>query len=123
MSTQQLICPKCRGDMKSYERSGIVIDQCADCRGIFLDRGELERFVDLASRDVDPAPPMAPQAPQAPQWAGPEPDRSWRQQQPQQAAYQQRKHDWDDDSDDRHKAHGGGKYKKKKSFLSDMLDF
>ena len=32
--------------MRQYERSGVTIDQCADCRGIFLDRGELERLLD-----------------------------------------------------------------------------
>ena len=36
-----LTCPKCHGEMRSYERSGVVIDQCLECRGIFLDRGEL----------------------------------------------------------------------------------
>jgi Zn-finger nucleic acid-binding protein len=39
-------CPKCHGAMRSYERSGIVLEQCEECRGIFLDHGELERFVD-----------------------------------------------------------------------------
>ena len=42
----ELICPKCQGLMRSYERSGVTVDQCSDCRGIFLDRGELERLVD-----------------------------------------------------------------------------
>lgn len=32
--------------MRTYERSGITVDQCAECRGIFLDRGELEKLVD-----------------------------------------------------------------------------
>ena len=32
--------------MRSYERSGVTVDQCTECRGIFLDRGELERLVD-----------------------------------------------------------------------------
>ena len=45
-STQALICPKCGSDMRSYERNGITIDQCTGCRGVFLDRGELERLVD-----------------------------------------------------------------------------
>ncbi|MER7459069.1 zf-TFIIB domain-containing protein [Micromonospora sp. NPDC126480] len=39
-----LTCPKCHGDMRQYERSGVVIDQCSECRGIFLDRGELEKL-------------------------------------------------------------------------------
>jgi Zn-finger nucleic acid-binding protein len=44
--TDNLTCPKCESPMRSYERSGIVIDQCTGCRGVFLDRGELERLVD-----------------------------------------------------------------------------
>ena len=32
--------------MRRYERNGVVVDQCTGCRGIFLDRGELERLVD-----------------------------------------------------------------------------
>ena len=32
--------------MRQYERSGVVVDQCTECRGVFLDRGELERLVD-----------------------------------------------------------------------------
>ncbi|MBQ1031142.1 MULTISPECIES: zf-TFIIB domain-containing protein [Micromonospora] len=39
-----LTCPKCHGEMRQYERSGVVIDQCGECRGIFLDRGELEKL-------------------------------------------------------------------------------
>ncbi len=41
-----LICPKCQGLMRTYERSSVTVDQCSDCRGIFLDRGELEHLVD-----------------------------------------------------------------------------
>ena len=41
-----LICPKCQGAMRAYERGGITVDQCTECRGIYLDRGELERLLD-----------------------------------------------------------------------------
>jgi len=41
-----MTCPKCGGPMRTYERNGVHVDQCADCRGIFLDRGELERLID-----------------------------------------------------------------------------
>lgn len=41
-----LTCPKCAGAMRTYERNGITIDQCNECRGIFLDRGELERLIE-----------------------------------------------------------------------------
>jgi predicted lactoylglutathione lyase/Zn-finger nucleic acid-binding protein len=44
--TASLTCPKCGGGMKTYDRSGITIDQCTECRGIYLDRGELPQLID-----------------------------------------------------------------------------
>ena len=40
-----MTCPKCHGEMRTYERNGIHVDQCSECRGLFLDRGELEHLV------------------------------------------------------------------------------
>lgn len=61
---ESLTCPKCHGAMRSYERSGVTIDQCADCRGIFLDRGELERLIDADAKfHAETAPPAAAPAP------------------------------------------------------------
>lgn len=48
--------------MRTYERNGVHIDQCNDCRGLFLDRGELERLVD-AEGSYYQQPPAAPAAP------------------------------------------------------------
>jgi uncharacterized protein len=45
-ATQTLECPKCGSEMRSYERNGVMVDQCTGCKGLFLDRGELERLVD-----------------------------------------------------------------------------
>jgi len=45
----ELTCPKCQGTMRTYERNGVHVDQCTECRGIFLDRGELERLVTAES--------------------------------------------------------------------------
>ncbi|HYC81668.1 MAG TPA: zf-TFIIB domain-containing protein [Solirubrobacterales bacterium] len=42
----ELICPKCGSEWRSYERNGVTVDQCGGCRGVFLDRGELERLID-----------------------------------------------------------------------------
>ena len=39
-------CPKCAEPMRVYERNSVTVDQCTGCRGIFLDRGELERLID-----------------------------------------------------------------------------
>ncbi|MFC4043181.1 zf-TFIIB domain-containing protein [Dactylosporangium siamense] len=62
----QMTCPKCRGTMQSYERSGVTIEQCNECRGTFLDRGELERLIDVESaamRGHQYPPPGYGQAP------------------------------------------------------------
>lgn len=40
-----LTCPKCQESMRNYERNGVHIDQCNGCKGIFLDRGELEALL------------------------------------------------------------------------------
>ena len=44
-TTATLVCPKCQGGMRAYERNGVTIDQCQECRGVFLDRGELDRLI------------------------------------------------------------------------------
>ena len=53
-----LTCPKCHASMRTYERSGIHLDQCTECRGIFLDRGELDRLLDLETA-VGPTSPSS----------------------------------------------------------------
>ncbi|WP_433496253.1 zf-TFIIB domain-containing protein [Sphaerimonospora sp. CA-214678] len=65
-------CPKCRGDMRTYERNGVRIEQCDNCRGIFLDHGELETLTRLESQWAQQhyAPPPPP-APGGPAWGAP----------------------------------------------------
>lgn len=36
--------------MRQYERSGVTVDQCSECRGIFLDRGELEKLFEAEAQ-------------------------------------------------------------------------
>jgi uncharacterized protein len=64
----QMTCPKCRGEMRTYERSGVTIDQCTECRGIFLDRGELEKLFEAEAnwQQRQPAPPQPSHAPPPP---------------------------------------------------------
>ena len=57
-----LLCPKCAGVMKTYERNGIHLEQCDTCRGIFLDFGELEALPQMENRFVQAAPPPPPPA-------------------------------------------------------------
>jgi Zn-finger nucleic acid-binding protein len=53
-------CPTDGTVLTMSERSGIEIDYCPACRGVWLDRGELDKILDRAS-----AQPVAQQAPQA----------------------------------------------------------
>jgi uncharacterized protein len=57
----QMTCPKCHGEMRMYERSGVTVDQCTECRGIFLDRGELEKLFEAESSWSDRQAPGRPQ--------------------------------------------------------------
>jgi len=47
--------------MRAYERSGVTVDQCEQCHGLFLDRGELERLAEAEmaynSRPPQQTPP------------------------------------------------------------------
>lgn len=49
-----MICPRCdTGVLIEKPRMGVTIDACLGCRGIWLDRGELEKLLALAARDAD----------------------------------------------------------------------
>lgn len=45
-----MVCPRCQGPLDEREREGVTIDVCRSCRGVFLDRGELEKII-ARSRD------------------------------------------------------------------------
>ena len=54
-----MLCPHCKDtSLAMTDRQGIEIDYCPNCRGIWLDRGELDRLIERAERDV-PAPAQA----------------------------------------------------------------
>jgi Zn-finger nucleic acid-binding protein len=44
--------------MQTVDRNGIHVEQCQGCRGIFLDRGELEQMVTAEQRYNAPPPPQ-----------------------------------------------------------------
>ncbi len=43
-------CPKCAAEMVTGDRNGIMIEECGGCRGVYLDRGELELLIDAESQ-------------------------------------------------------------------------
>nr|WP_232375906.1 zf-TFIIB domain-containing protein [Mesorhizobium comanense] len=62
-----MLCPHCRVDLVMADRQGVEIDYCPRCRGIWLDRGELDKIIERsAAYEVSPpAPQGIPQPPQA----------------------------------------------------------
>jgi Zn-finger nucleic acid-binding protein len=69
-----LMCPNCNSSMQSLKRAEVEFDMCPTCRGVWLDRGELEKILEMeraaAPTQQQPqhqgyAPP--PQAPYPPQ--------------------------------------------------------
>jgi uncharacterized protein len=110
-------CPACNVPLAMSDRQGVEIDYCPRCRGVWLDRGEIDKIVErelaaygpLSRRESAPAPAPAPF--EAPFYRD---DRD-------RDHDDRRRHDHDRD---RH-YHGGDYRKKKKreSFLEDLFDF
>lgn len=45
-------CPNCNVSLVMTDRSGIEIDYCPDCRGVWLDRGELDKIIERSVQNV-----------------------------------------------------------------------
>jgi Zn-finger nucleic acid-binding protein len=86
----------------------VTIDQCSGCRGVFLDRGELERLVDAESSYYEREQPRR---------------------EPERREPERRERDYDDDRRPApaygygHHGHGHHGKRKKKSFLDEVFDF
>ena len=51
-----MLCPVCHVGLAMTDRQGVEIDYCPQCRGVWLDRGELDKIIERSSRDAAPAP-------------------------------------------------------------------
>jgi hypothetical protein len=108
-------CPVDNEVLVMADRGGVEIDYCPKCRGVWLDRGELDKIIDrsLGSPAAAPAPtPQAATQHHAAPVHQPEPRAQYRDD-------DRRRHKDYDDDDYRH----GYKKKRKESFLSDIFDF
>ena len=48
-------CPVCKDvDLVMSERSGVEIDYCPSCRGVWLDRGELDKILERSTITTNP---------------------------------------------------------------------
>lgn len=48
-------CPNCSDQLKMADRQGVEIDFCPRCRGVWLDRGELDKIIDRSGELMAPA--------------------------------------------------------------------
>jgi uncharacterized protein len=105
-------CPIDQTELKIADRQGIEIDYCPQCRGVWLDRGELDKIIDRAATML-PTPPQrgepgyGPGAERPPYHADP------RYQAP--GGYR-----WDDDDDDDRRRYG---YRQRRGWLGEIFDF
>jgi len=96
-------CPKCEVvELTMADRTGVEIDYCAACRGVWLDRGELDKIIDRAALPTN-LPERPPERPQAEAESG------------------RKREKYDDDDDDRDDGRGRGK--RRGGFLGDLFDF
>ena len=51
-----MLCPICNVDLLLAERQGIEIDYCPKCRGVWLDRGELEKIMERSDSEIQSFP-------------------------------------------------------------------
>jgi len=68
-----MLCPTCKTPLTMSERQGIEIDYCPSCRGVWLDRGELDKIIErsAASAPAAAAPPPGYAAPPPPAYGAP----------------------------------------------------
>lgn len=111
-------CPVDNETLVMADRNGVEIDYCPKCRGVWLDRGELDKIIERsAGASAAPAAPasFAPSSREAAPVYQPEP----RAPQGHYREDDRRRRDDDDDDDYRH----GRKPKRRESFLSELFDF
>ena len=101
-----MLCPACQVELKMTERQSIEIDYCPQCRGVWLDRGELDKIIERSAALEAPKPPQ-PQPERRDEYRG---ERDGR-----------RGYDRDYRGDDHRR--GDYHHRRKKSFLSELLDF
>lgn len=95
-------CPVCKtANLVMSERQGIEIDYCPQCRGVWLDRGELDKLIER----------------------GAETSSGQRGGEHQSRDYSNEQRDYRDQRDYREPHREGYKKKKREGFLSDLFDF
>lgn len=118
-------CPIDNAQLVMTERHGVEIDYCPTCRGVWLDRGELDKIIDRADQPAaapvalaEPARAAAPAATAQPAPRAARGDPAPHRDAPPPGE-PRRYRDDDDDDDDRRQ----GRPRRRESFLSELFDF
>lgn len=106
-------CPVCDVALSISSREGVEIDFCPQCRGVWLDRGELDKIIERAATSL--APSAEPYGDDRRYDRGRDDDR---RSDDDRRRYDDRGYDDRQRYDDRHH-----KRRKRRSFLDDLFDF
>lgn len=112
-----MLCPNCADtQLVLADRSGVEIDYCPKCRGVWLDRGELDKLIERAAAMSSPPPQQPQQAYQ---------QQPMQQPAPQYSNHPHRRSDSVDDDDDDYRRRTGqpAPYRKRRGWLGELLDF
>jgi len=111
-----ILCPKCHELMVIVDRQGIHIDYCSNCHGVYLDRGELEKLIEMSTHPrYSQGHPSQGQPYGQPGYGAPAPGYG-QPIPPQRPPQPQRGYDSDYDYNYRSRKRKGG-------FLSEIFDF
>ncbi len=55
-----LMCPNCDAAMQAVQRASVEFDMCPQCRGVWLDRGELEKLMAMERGEPQAVAPRLP---------------------------------------------------------------
>lgn len=116
-------CPVDGTPLVMADRSGVEIDYCPKCRGVWLDRGELDKIIERAAPPAPPVPPVAYAEPPRGDLHRGEAPRADRRRDDDDRDRPRRR---DDDDDRRYRSPDDDHYYKRKkrgSFLDDLFDF
>lgn len=113
-------CPFDDSPLQVVNRQGVEIDWCPSCKGVWLERGELDKLIEQAAAMSTPAPVPAYDDRARVNDDGRDRDRDDRDRDRDRPRLDDdRRRDFDDDDDDRHH----GKRGKRRGFLSEIFDF
>lgn len=65
-----MLCPVCKVGLAMSDRQGIEIDYCPQCRGVWLDRGELDKIIERSTAPSAPPPQPSPPPRHQQPWGG-----------------------------------------------------